>query len=265
MSQAYATSSLRQALRQSLVVLCACTIVGVGFLGLHQSVAKAMPLVPQSSYDCAANHCYGANLWQGNVNGAETNIKIVNMTCSGCANDNGFENNEIWILSQYASYWVEVGFTTWATGSTVYNAYFWADLRPGYSYREFPFVAIPSADYGYTGFFQLYRINSSTWSETFNSAYEAGTNNSSYDTFTPYYIEIGLELYGDSAWTAFTSPYTTFTYNEWRGLNNNWNFQNQNNELRAGNPGPIYSGWVTYPYQSKTGGSFYTQCVAGVC
>lgn len=239
-----------------------------------------------SSYSCYSNHCHGIADWSDNgtyplINGAYTAISMVHIACSApsCQSSRGdFIDDEIWVrdathqASSCPTYkvgcWVEQGYiaTANSSGSGTTVNYFWADYRPGDSMLNFHYIAVvPSGDYGYATFFDIYRTASSncstsprsgTFAVNIASETQFYNNTSARDCQTPDDINIGQELAGTSGASA---PTANFTDNEWVGTNGVANYQTLNADTPSPNA-PVSDSWVTLPSHSSTGGDFTTKC-----
>lgn len=214
--------------------------------------------IPQISYNCVNNpqsqsgHCYGVQSW-GGANGADTRI-----TLHAISGGNDFVNNEMWLQTSGATYWVEAGvksdYSFFPADSSVF---FWADNRPGGGYSEHYSVTLTSGDYSKPNTLtRITRSGTSNWNVSVNDGYTSLTGTSTNNNITIGNINIG-EVSGNANASA---PVNHFTNNRWL---NGSNFQYQNNDgVGTKIISPVSAGWTTDPLHSSTGGDWHT-CITG--
>lgn len=212
----------------------------------------------QNSYNCETNshsgsgHCYGVQFW-GGANGADTRI-----TLHAISGGNGFANNELWLITSGATYWVEAGvksnYDFFPADSSVF---FWADNRPGGGYAEHYSTTLTGGDYSKPNTLtRITRSGSSNWNVSVNDGYTSLTGTSTNNNITIGDIEMGMEVYGNANAAA---PVNHFTNNRW--WNGNFNYQT-NDGVGTSVFSPVSAGWTTEPIYSSTGGDWYT-CIPG--
>lgn len=255
-----------------------CLVLLAFFLTVGSFVALSGTADAQPAYSCNG-HCYAGIDWPNPVNGAETNISIVFITCGNCG---GFVTNEMWVIGNYGNHacpipntpnvylcWIEAGYSTWGVPNAhfsnscigpngIANCYFWADNRPNGGYHEHPTANI--TQYGVYADFTIERNSTSspTWDVYVNGGHYQSTSNN----FPVSDIQIGEELYGTGG---ANSPYTLWTYNRWRSTrDNSWNFQG-NSGSPIGPYNPPYGGWLHPPAGSSNGGGTFWACTTSNC
>ncbi len=238
-------------------------IVVVPLLVLSFLSAGLFVRIPTAlAYSCNS-HCYGLQIWDGNVNGAQTQVTIANLSCTGSCASGGFIDDEMWLLDYHTkachldaffSCWVEAGYSN--DGAGTYH--FWADVRPiDGKYHLHPLMQASSYPTVYTlegvccqqfevGLIFLYPCR-------YGCRY---TYFSTQNSMSPDDIQIGQELLGTGGASASRAD---FSNNYWQGsINGGWNLQGYGNGPGVSDPNPPpYAAWVNPPYTSN---DFYTYC-----
>ncbi len=251
------------------VVLASLLLLYQISLGLNPPIAHA--------YSCGnagsgAGHCYAYQDWPNPINGSRTDIRVVQLVCnSGCYND-GFIDNEMWLIQHNNSgcsvpgggndCWVEAGYIN--LDGQGYVTFFWADARPNGGFYFHNINAAYVGDFGNKVIFRITRVSSNEFevdkaNDGCTSQCSASwTYYSTNNTMAPNAIHIGQELAGSSG--GASAPNGHFTDNYWQSTrDNSWNAQNNDgNGLRCDNPPCIK--YQVHPGGNSTGGDIYTYC-----
>jgi hypothetical protein len=239
--------------REVVIVVLAFALVAFGTVAILMKapVSHAAASIPANS----CSHCYGKNLWNGNVHGAFTEIYVVPLTCnSNC----GAINNAVWIYNTNPCglQQVEAGYVKFGTSA---ESYYWTDINNGCVYYYHGLGAVPHGscnDYNHYGSFEIYNESSSNYGIVVNTGCFYGTGTSCCNSnLHANIMQIGEEAQG-SNWSA---PRAWYTYNEWEGTNNLWHYQSVNGYFNYANP--PYVGWESEsqePDDTGNGGLLWT-------
>jgi hypothetical protein len=108
---------------------------GIAVFTLAFVVGQVLLLATAFPAEACAGRCYGRVRWPNpdapSNHGA---YGVLNVDCLKVNNTDYFVDDEIWVASSGASYWVEEGMAYGAPRTDRY--WFWADNRPGSQYYE---------------------------------------------------------------------------------------------------------------------------------
>jgi hypothetical protein len=215
----------------SAVIRRTFSIVGL----LVLATAMLLPFSQSAkAYSCGtgtSGHCYAlAESYLGAIiNGGAVSIMTTHLS-AGSGSSGWFIDNEEWVMqtsgcsSSYGQSWVEVGEETVQSSA---QRYFWADVRPvDCTFFKQYFANVPSGDYGYYTYFQIYRKDSTDWTITVSSQTGYWSGTSTNNSMHPDDINQGMELAGQSGASApatqYTNRYYKDTTNTWYSIDNDY-------------------------------------------
>lgn len=258
-----------------LVVLAAPSHHAVTASNARLSVRSSFTHVPAivPFYSCST-HCMDQNKWHLGLGeaGIATRINMARLTPP---NNPGywaaFITNEEWLTDQNESHFVETGTLTGNAGLTGVSGhyiscnpqcYWWGDWRPGDSSEWHHFLAtVPSSDFGQKVTFQVNQNGANTYDVFVYTPSTTYSGVSTSNSMSPYYEELGAELYGTSYGSAQTATYSeNMYYIPSRGT---FYYFTSNGATSIQNPPWAVNGWVTPPSSSTTGGVWQSGCNNG--
>ncbi|HLJ32789.1 MAG TPA: hypothetical protein VKU38_04015 [Ktedonobacteraceae bacterium] len=241
----------------------------------------------QVTNNCVNNgHCYGVDDWPGAIDGARTLATVRGMEDSD-SDSFSFVDNEMWLADTNCQgsggdCWIEAGYQTNGpkTGYPNLEDWFWAEqYTPDNTTNLYyecddpnPLNNAPggNSDYGHGVYINLYRTaTQKDWGVVVQgNVTNWSTNGSGCNYFpfnmSPNMIQIGQEEDANSS-ANINAPHADFTQNQWEHPGfGSYYYQTVDGIHNFLSPkaldNPPWSGWNNgqHPYQSQTGGSWYT-------
>lgn len=216
---------------RSLRILLALVIVLAGIVGFTRPRAAYAHALPCGS------PCWSSAAWGGSQDGANSSLRMEYMTIASgrpttewakigiWESDGAPENGNCGGVMGYC--WVEV--QARVRTSNLGAAYYWADVRPGYSFYEHFVAAVGTGDWDSATPLSLY-VWKNTGSFSWAIDRPSGTDYSGYSTpnnMLSDHMEIGMKVQGTMDHSQITNlAEQFFYYNRWKSKSSGrWEYQ----------------------------------------